>query len=75
MPCGYAVEGLGFFHISHDIVSKNEIDAPSAMIRVIEGELSAQSVVWLNFKGLSRETGGGRLRRPGLIRFGQCFLT
>jgi hypothetical protein len=45
VPCGYAVEGLGFFHILNGIVSKNGTDAHSALIRVIEGELSAQGVV------------------------------
>jgi hypothetical protein len=43
--CGYAVEGLGFSHIPIDIVSKNGIEARSALIRVTESELSAQGVV------------------------------
>jgi hypothetical protein len=45
VPCGYAVEGLRFFPIPNDIVSKNGIDARSALIRVLEGELLAQGVV------------------------------
>jgi hypothetical protein len=45
VPCGYDVEGLGFFHISHDIVSKNDNDAHSAMIHVTERNF--QLKMWL----------------------------
>jgi hypothetical protein len=27
VPCGFSVEGMGFFHISHDVVSKSGLDA------------------------------------------------
>jgi hypothetical protein len=45
VPCGYAVEGLGFFHITHDPSQKERNDACSALIRVTDGELSAPNVV------------------------------
>jgi uncharacterized 2Fe-2S/4Fe-4S cluster protein (DUF4445 family) len=45
IPCGYAVEGLGFFHIPNDVVAKQKIDARSALIRVMEGTLVSQEVV------------------------------
>jgi hypothetical protein len=45
VPCGYAVEGLGFFHITHDPSQKERNDARSALIRITDGELSAPNVV------------------------------
>jgi hypothetical protein len=43
--CGFAVEGLGFFHISHDLGGRTGPDARAALIRVTEGKLSVQNVV------------------------------
>jgi hypothetical protein len=44
-PCGYVVDGLGFFHIPHDMSAKQRTDVKSALIRVIEGKLVVQDVV------------------------------
>jgi hypothetical protein len=39
------VEGLGFFHIPHDVSEKQRIDASLALIRVMEGEIAVQDVI------------------------------
>jgi hypothetical protein len=45
-PCGCAVEGLGFFFIPRDGIVKQKMDARVAQIRVIEGSLVVQEVVY-----------------------------
>jgi hypothetical protein len=45
VPCGFAVEGLGFFHIPHESSAKQRTEARLAMIRVSDGELSVQNVI------------------------------
>lgn len=44
-PCGYAVEGLGFFHIPHTPGQKQKNDSRSATIRVTDGVLTVANVV------------------------------
>jgi uncharacterized 2Fe-2S/4Fe-4S cluster protein (DUF4445 family) len=44
--CGCAVEGLGFFFIPQDGIVKQKMDARAAQIRVIEGSLVVQEVVY-----------------------------
>jgi hypothetical protein len=41
IPCGYAVEGLGFYFIPVIENSKIASDDKSAMVRVLEGSLTA----------------------------------
>jgi hypothetical protein len=45
MPCGFAVEGLGFFHIPHELSQKQRNESRSALIRVLDGDLSIHNVV------------------------------
>jgi hypothetical protein len=59
VPCEYAIEGLRFFHIPSDMVSKNNLDAHSAVIQVTEGELLAENVV-AELQRPIQESGYGR---------------
>jgi uncharacterized 2Fe-2S/4Fe-4S cluster protein (DUF4445 family) len=45
MSCGFAVEGLGFFHIPHETSVKQRTEACTALISVSDGEMSIQSVI------------------------------
>jgi hypothetical protein len=45
VPCGFAVEGLGFFHIPHESLAKQHSEARSALISVSKGVLSIQEVI------------------------------
>ena len=40
-PCGYAVEGLGFYYIPYNGAQKNKKEEKNATVRVIEGSLTA----------------------------------
>jgi hypothetical protein len=40
VPCEFAVEGLGFFHIHHESSAKQRTEARSALISVSDGVLS-----------------------------------
>lgn len=44
-PCGYAVQGLGFFHIPHTPGQKQRNDSRSAVVRVTNGVLTVANVV------------------------------
>ncbi|TVU46458.1 hypothetical protein EJB05_05998, partial [Eragrostis curvula] len=44
-PCGYAVQGLGFYYIPHSVSPKIKNDPRTALIKVIEGSLSVENVV------------------------------
>jgi hypothetical protein len=44
MTCGYAVDELGFYYIPHASSIKNRGDTKDAMIRVIEGNMTAPQV-------------------------------
>jgi transketolase C-terminal domain/subunit len=45
VPSGFAVEGLGFFHISHENLVKHRIETRSAVISVTDSVLSIQNVI------------------------------
>jgi hypothetical protein len=45
VPSGFAVEGLGFFHISHENLVKHRIETLSAVISVTDSVLSIQNVI------------------------------
>jgi hypothetical protein len=44
MTCGYAVDGLGFYFIHHPAVLRNKEGSKLAVIKVIQGNLSAAQV-------------------------------
>jgi hypothetical protein len=41
MTCGYAVDGLGFYYIPHSVAVRSKSAARLAMVRVVEGEMTA----------------------------------
>jgi hypothetical protein len=43
-PCGYAVDGLGFYYIPYIGVQKNKIEEKTATVRVIDGSLTANQL-------------------------------
>jgi hypothetical protein len=45
VPCGFAVAGLGFFHIPHESSAKQRTEARSALISVTDGVLSVENVI------------------------------
>jgi hypothetical protein len=45
VPCGFAVEGLVFFHIHHELSLHQWNEARSAMISMFDGNMSAQNVI------------------------------
>jgi hypothetical protein len=45
MLCGYAVERLGFFHIPHELSQKQCSETRTALIRVLDGNLSIHNVI------------------------------
>jgi hypothetical protein len=45
VPCGYAVEGLGFFHVPHEISMRQRNEARTMLIRVFDGYLSVHNVI------------------------------
>jgi hypothetical protein len=45
MTCGYAVDGLGFYYIPHQALTKPKMDHNVAIIKVIEGSMSGDQVV------------------------------
>jgi hypothetical protein len=46
VPCGYAVEGLGFFHVPFELSQQHRNETHSALISVFDGSLSVQNVVF-----------------------------
>jgi hypothetical protein len=44
-PCGFAIEGLEFFHIPHESSIKQCIEAHLMLISVTDGVLSIQEVI------------------------------
>jgi hypothetical protein len=52
VPCGFAVDGLGFFHIPHETSVKQRTKACTALISISDGEMSIHGVIselqWLN---------------------------
>jgi hypothetical protein len=44
VTCGYAVDGLGFYYIPHQALTKPKMDHNAAIIRVIEGSMSGDRV-------------------------------
>jgi hypothetical protein len=44
MPCGYAVDGLGFYYIPHSAAPRTKDLSKTAIIKVIEGTLSVAQV-------------------------------
>jgi hypothetical protein len=44
MTCGYAVDGLGFYYIPHQSLPRHKSESNAAIIRVIEGVMSADHV-------------------------------
>ena len=44
MPCGYAVEGLGFYYITPPANFKNKGESKTAVIRVSGGSLTSTNV-------------------------------
>jgi hypothetical protein len=44
VPCGFAVEDLGFFHIQHEQSLHQRNEACSALISVMDGSLNVQNV-------------------------------
>jgi hypothetical protein len=45
IPCGYVVEGLGFFHVPFEFSHKQRSESRFALIRVMDGHLSSHHVV------------------------------
>jgi hypothetical protein len=45
LACGYAVDGLGFFHVPHVASQKQKTEAKTAVIKVIGGLLSAPQII------------------------------
>ncbi|KAJ1255690.1 hypothetical protein BS78_07G089300 [Paspalum vaginatum] len=45
LPCGYAVEGLGFYYIPYLGDQLSPSDSVAAMVRVIEGTMSVENVI------------------------------
>jgi hypothetical protein len=45
VPCGFAVEGLGFFHNPHESSTKQRTEACLALITVTDGVLFVQEVI------------------------------
>jgi hypothetical protein len=45
VPCGFAVEGLGFFHIHHEISQRQCNEARTTLISVFDGCLTVQNVI------------------------------
>jgi hypothetical protein len=45
MLCGFAVEGLGFFHIQHEISQQQRNEARTALISVVDSSLTAPNVI------------------------------
>jgi hypothetical protein len=45
LPCGYDVEGLGFFHIPYELSQKQRSESRTALIRVLDGNLSIHQVI------------------------------
>jgi hypothetical protein len=48
MTCGYAVDGLGFYFIPHQAVSKPKGDSNTAIIRVTKGVLTGEEGIQLD---------------------------
>jgi len=44
IPCGYAVEGLGFYYINSPESFKSKVESKTAVIRVSGGSLTAANV-------------------------------
>jgi hypothetical protein len=44
-PCGYVVEGLGFYYIPYNGAQKNKKEEKNATVRVKEGSLTANQLV------------------------------
>jgi hypothetical protein len=44
MTCRYAVDGLGFYYILHQVSSKTKCDQNAAVIRVVEGAMTGDQV-------------------------------
>jgi hypothetical protein len=44
MTCGYAGDRLGFYYISNSVVIRPKSAAKLAMVRVVEGEMTANQV-------------------------------
>jgi hypothetical protein len=45
IPCGYVVEGIGFFHIAHDAIHKHKKDDHAALIKITDGVLTIPNVI------------------------------
>jgi hypothetical protein len=45
VPCGYAMEGLNFFHLPHEISQRKQNEARTALIRVFDENLSVHNVI------------------------------
>lgn len=72
VPCGYAVEGLDFFHITHVQSQKERNDARTTLVRVTDGELSVSDVV----SELERLIPGGwkwKVEKIGMKNFKTVF--
>lgn len=44
IPCGYAIEGLGFYYIPESVIPKQRINSNIALVRVDNGSLSTDQV-------------------------------
>jgi len=44
MPCGYAVEGLGFYYINPPKNFKNMVESKTAVTRITEGPIKSANV-------------------------------
>jgi hypothetical protein len=45
VPCGYVVEGLGFFHVPHEISMRQRNEARTMLIMVFDGYMSVHNVI------------------------------
>jgi hypothetical protein len=45
VPCGFAAEGLGFFHIPHEASFKQRTEVRTALISVSDGEMTILNVI------------------------------
>lgn len=44
-PCGYAVDGLGFYYIPHTVTQKQKNESRTALVRVMEGTLTVDQMI------------------------------
>lgn len=72
VPCGYAVEGLGFYFIPVAENPKINLEEKSALVRVLEGSLTAEQLA-VELEKLLPSKKNGKLRKKALIPLSLIF--